>query len=78
MGSPRVFVRTNQDAIVTFPYRFAWRNNAKRAKLYNCRCRVLARGKMNSCLVEFENGAREIISRNALRKIKKEASCTNA
>ena len=53
-----------------FPYYFAWRNNPKRAQLYHQKCRVLARGAMNSCLVEFENGAREIISRNALRKVK--------
>lgn len=38
--------------------------------LFGQRCRVLARGKMNSALVEFENGTREIISRNALRKVK--------
>lgn len=32
------------------------------------RCKVLARGKMNSCMVEFEDGFRAIVSRNALRK----------
>ena len=37
-------------------YRFAWRNNPKRATLHNRLCRVLARGKKNSVLVEFENG----------------------
>ncbi len=52
-----------------FPYRFAWRNNDKRATLYSRHCRVLVRGKFNSALVEFENGQREIISRNALRKV---------
>lgn len=34
------------------------------------RCRVLARGAMNSALVEFEDGAREVISRNALRRVR--------
>ncbi len=53
-----------------FPYRFAWRNNAKRATLYHRRCRVLARGGKNSVLVEFDNGQREIVSRYALRKWK--------
>lgn len=48
-------------------YRYAWGNNAKRATLKDRMCRVLARGKMNSALVEFENGQREIVSRNALR-----------
>jgi hypothetical protein len=30
-------------------------------------CRVLARGAMNSALIEFEDGFRTIASRNALR-----------
>ncbi len=49
-------------------YYYAWKNNSKRATLYHRHCRVLARGKMNSALVEFENGQKEIISRNALRR----------
>jgi hypothetical protein len=48
-------------------YHYTWRNNPKRATLYGRLCKVLARGKMNSALVEFENGQREIVSRNALR-----------
>lgn len=32
---------------------------------------------MNSCLVEFEDGQLEVISRNALRKIKQEKSNDN-
>jgi hypothetical protein len=32
------------------------------------RCKVLVRGRMNSCLVEFENGEQANCSRNALRK----------
>lgn len=52
-----------------YPYYFAWKNNQKRATLYRRRCRVVARGKMNSALVEFEDGQREIISRNALRRL---------
>jgi len=32
-------------------------------------CRVLVRGKrMNSCLVEFEDGYQAVVSRNALRR----------
>jgi hypothetical protein len=31
-------------------------------------CKVLARGKLNSCLIEFPDGVRAITSRNALRK----------
>jgi len=32
-------------------------------------CRVLARGKMNSILVEFEDGYRVITSRYAVRRL---------
>lgn len=50
-------------------YVFAWRNNSKREQLYGRRCRVMARMKMNSALVRFEdNGQKEVISRNALRR----------
>lgn len=54
-------------------YRYAWRNNRKRETLFGRLCRVVARGKMNSALVEFtDNGQREVVSRNALRKNKGE------
>jgi hypothetical protein len=49
-------------------YVYRWRNNAKRFTLFGRRCRVICRGTMNSALVEFENGQREVISRNALRR----------
>jgi len=49
-------------------YIYQWGNNSKRVNLKGRKCRVMRRGKMNSCLVEFENGEREVISRNALRK----------
>ncbi len=32
-------------------------------------CRVLARGAMNSALVEFDDGFCAVISRNALRRV---------
>lgn len=53
-----------------YRYYYAWRNNEKRATLYGRRCAVLVRGKLNSCLVEFEDGQREVVSRNAIRKVK--------
>lgn len=53
-----------------YPYFYAWKNNAKRATMHQRRFRVVARGVMNSALVEFENGQREVISRNAIRKVK--------
>ena len=62
-------------------YVYRWKNDPKeyadlgmppkRPTLYKRRCRVLARGKKNSALVEFiDNGQREVVSRNALRKPK--------
>lgn len=51
-------------------YRYAWKNNPKRAALYGRKCRKLATGKMQSVLVEFENGQREVVSFRALRRAK--------
>lgn len=49
---------------------YTWRNNSKRLALYRRPCRIIARGAMNSILVEFENGQREVVSGNSIRKIK--------
>jgi len=53
-------------------YRYAWGNNEKRATLKDRTCRVIVRGPMNTALVEFENGQREAVSRNALRRLKEQ------
>ena len=53
-----------------YPYYYAWGNNAVRAAFKGRRCRVVARGAMNSCLLEFENGERLVTSCNALRRRK--------
>ena len=45
-------------------YLYAWNRCGRKGQ----RCRVLARGKMNSCLLEFEDGWRMVTSRNALRR----------
>lgn len=50
--------------IAAFPYVYAWNRMGRKGQ----RCRVLSRGKMNSCAVEFEDGHRAVTSRNALRK----------
>lgn len=51
-------------------YVFRWGNNSKRKTLQKRECKVLHRGKMNSCLVEFvDNGQKEVISRNSLWKV---------
>ena len=47
-----------------------WRVRTKLPERFGQRCRVLARGKMNSCLVEFEDGWLVVTSRNFVRKIK--------
>ncbi len=51
-------------------YRYSWKNNEKRAALFGRLCKVLARLKKNSVIIEFENGQRECVSRYALRKDK--------
>lgn len=56
-----------------FEYYYAWKNNEKRKTLYKRACRVVARGRMNSCLIEFENGQREVVSRNAVKRLTKRA-----
>ena len=37
---------------------------------YGQRCRIVARGKMNSVCVEFEDGSRVVTSRYPVRRIK--------
>lgn len=51
-------------------YEYVWGNNPKREVLKDRRCRVIARGKKNSVMIEFEGGQREIVSRNSIRKRK--------
>jgi hypothetical protein len=38
--------------------------------LYGKRCRIVARGAMNSRLVEFEDKTLHVVSGNALRRVK--------
>ncbi len=54
---------------MTFDRYYSWRNNPKRLTLHGRLCRVLARGKLNSVLIEFTNGQREVVSRFAVRKL---------
>lgn len=57
-----------------WPYRWAWNKRPTHPKRWEPgnrkgqRCRVLARGKMNSALVEFEDGYKTVTSRNGLRR----------
>jgi len=51
-----------------WPYVWFWRERLPERK--GQPCRVLARGKMNSALVEFPDGYRVITSRYAVRRRK--------
>jgi hypothetical protein len=51
---------------VDFPYVYFWHRQGRKGQF----CRVTARGKMNSCCVEFEDGYKMITSRNAIRRRK--------
>ena len=55
------------DAMVakTLPYVYFWNRMDRKGQ----RCAVLARGKMNSCLVKFADGFTAITSRNAIRRV---------
>jgi hypothetical protein len=52
--------------LVAVIYRWRWRKRLpeRHGQLF----RVLVRGKLNACLIEFEDGARYVTSRNALRR----------
>lgn len=47
-----------------FDYIYRWKRHDRQGQ----RCAVTARGVMNSCRVEFEDGFVMITSRNAIRK----------
>ena len=46
------------------PYLYRWDRQGRKGQP----CEVLARGKMNSCLVKFGDGYTMVTSRNALRR----------
>lgn len=50
-------------------HRYRWRKY-HRWDLYGQYCRIVARGSLNSLLVEFQDGQRHVVSRFAVRKIK--------
>lgn len=62
-------VKMLRTKIGEYPYYFAWGNNSKRATMKGRRCAVICRGKLNSCMIEFEDGQREVVSRNSIRKV---------
>jgi hypothetical protein len=48
---------------------YLWRVKTRLPKRYMAPCKILARGQMNTCLVEFEDGYRVTTSRNYLIKL---------
>ena len=55
-----------------FDHRYCWGNNPVRAKYKGKDCRVVSQGKMNSIMVEFEDGFSMITSRYSVRRKKNE------
>jgi hypothetical protein len=49
-------------------YPYYWRVKTRHPKRKGMPCRVLARGKKNSALIEFEDGFKTVSSRNYYRK----------
>ena len=52
-------------------YVYRFKNNSKRLTMYGRTCEVLCRGAKNSCKIRFtDNQQEEIVSRNAVRRVK--------
>lgn len=49
---------------------YYWRVRTRLPERFGQRLAVLIRGKRNSCLVEFEDGARFVTSRNYMRRVR--------
>jgi len=49
-------------------FAYTWRWRVRLPERHGQRLRVLARGRMNTCLVEFEDGFHAVTSRNGLRR----------
>ena len=47
---------------------YFWRVRTRLPERFHHRCRVLVRGKMNTALVEFDDGYRVVTSRNYYRR----------
>ena len=62
---------TAQQSAIAYPY--YWRVKTHLPERKGERCRVIMRGKMNSCLLEFESDSyRVVTSRNYIRKVKQD------
>ena len=52
------------EVVTEFPYIYRWNRCGRKGQ----RCAVIVRGKMNSCLVVFDDGFKMVTSRNAIRR----------
>jgi hypothetical protein len=50
---------------------YYWRVRSRLPDRFEQKVRVLIRGGMNSCYVEFEDGFRAVTSRNYLRRVRR-------
>ena len=57
-----------RSVLVAVSWVYVWRIRTRLPERKGQRCRVVARGKLNSCLVEFPDGMRVVTSRWSLRK----------
>lgn len=62
--------RMERTRILKNEYPYYWRVRTRLSDRFGQPCRVLARGTMNSALVEFADGYKVVTSRNYFRKIK--------
>jgi hypothetical protein len=65
-----VAVATEQSAAGEYPYVYRWNRCGRKGE----RCKVTARGTLNSCRVEFADGGVIITSRNALMRYRPETA----
>ncbi len=61
--------RHAETSVTPQPFNLTWRISKRLGDRKGTRCRILARGKLNSVLVEFEDGLRVITSGNFVRRI---------
>lgn len=50
-------------------FTYYWRVRSRLSERFGQPCAVLIRGKMNNCLVQFEDGFKVITSRNYVRRL---------
>lgn len=75
--APRTFALlpgSGSEAAVEQLYVYRWNRQGRKSQ----RCRLVARGTMNSCLLAFEDGYTMVSSRNALMKEKRTPSALRA